>query len=35
MFALNTRLAASVACSRDRFSLMDSLFSDWLSARPT
>lgn len=35
MFALNTRPAASVAGSRDPFSLMDSLFSDWLSARPT
>jgi len=34
MFALNTRPAASVAGSRDPFSLMDSLFSDWLSARP-
>ncbi|MCB2022695.1 MAG: Hsp20/alpha crystallin family protein [Burkholderiaceae bacterium] len=35
MFALNTRPAASVAGARDPFSLMDSLFSDWLSARPT
>lgn len=35
MFALNTRPAASVAGTRDPFSLMDSLFSDWLSARPT
>lgn len=35
MFALNTRPAASVSGSRDPFSLMDSLFSDWLSARPT
>lgn len=35
MFALNTRPAASVAGSRDPFSLMDSLFSDWLAARPT
>lgn len=35
MFALNTRPAASVTSSRDPFSLMDSLFSDWLSARPT
>lgn len=34
MFALNTRPAASVAGVRDPFSLMDSLFSDWLSARP-
>lgn len=34
MFALNTRPAASVAGARDPFSLMDSLFSDWLSARP-
>lgn len=34
MFALNTRPAASVAGSRDPFSLMDSLFSDWLSTRP-
>ncbi len=35
MFALNTRPAASAAGTRDPFSLMDSLFSDWLSARPT
>ena len=35
MFALNTRPAASVSGARDPFSLMDSLFSDWLSARPT
>lgn len=35
MHALNTRPAASVAGTRDPFSLMDSLFSDWLSARPT
>lgn len=35
MFALNTRPAASAAGARDPFSLMDSLFSDWLSARPT
>ena len=34
MFALNTRPAASVAGSRDPFGLMDSLFSDWLAARP-
>ena len=34
MFALNTRPAAAVAGSRDPFSLMDSLFSDWLAARP-
>lgn len=35
MFALNTRPGAPVAGSRDPFSLMDSLFSDWLSARPS
>lgn len=36
MFAINSRPAsASVAGARDPFSLMDSLFTDWLSARPT
>lgn len=36
MFAINSRPAsASVAGARDPFSLMDSLFSDWLSARPS
>ena len=36
MFSLTSRPgAASVSNARDPFSLMDSLFSDWLSARPT
>ncbi len=36
MFSVTSRPAsASVAGARDPFSLMDSLFSDWLSARPT
>ena len=35
MFSITSRPAStSVAGSRDPFSLMDSLFSDWLSARP-
>jgi HSP20 family protein len=36
MFSLTSRPASgSLAASRDPFSLMDSLFSDWLSARPS
>lgn len=35
MFSIaSSRPASQVAGSRDPFSLMDSLFSDWLSARP-
>jgi len=36
MFSMTTRPASgSPSTTRDPFSLMDSLFSDWLSARPT
>jgi HSP20 family protein len=36
MFSLTSRPASgSLSTARDPFSLMDSLFSDWLSARPT
>ncbi len=36
MFSLTSRPAsAAVSGTRDPFSLMDSLFSDWLAARPT
>lgn len=35
MFSLTSQPASSVGNARDPFSLMDSLFSDWLSARPT
>jgi len=35
MFPLTSRSSNQVAQSRDPFSLMDSLFSDWLTARPT
>jgi HSP20 family protein len=36
MFSLTSRPASgSVASARDPFTLMDSLFSDWLSARPS
>jgi len=35
MFPLTSRSSQQVAPSRDPFSLMDSLFSDWLTARPT
>jgi HSP20 family protein len=36
MFTLTSRpVSASASNVRDPFSLMDSLFSDWLSARPT
>lgn len=35
MYSLTSRpVSGSPATSRDPFSLMDSLFSDWLSARP-
>lgn len=35
MFSLTSRpVSGSPATSRDPFSLMDSLFADWLSARP-
>ncbi len=37
MFSLTSRPASgsSLSAPRDPFSLMDALFSDWLSARPT
>ena len=35
MFPLTSRSSNQAAQSRDPFSLMDSLFSDWLTARPT
>lgn len=36
MFSITSRPASgSVPSTRDPFSLMDSLFSDWLSARPS
>ncbi len=36
MFSMTSRPASgSLSVARDPFSLMDSLFSDWLSARPT
>ena len=35
MFSLISRPRSSVATPRDPFGLIDSLFSDWWSARPT
>ena len=35
MFSLTSRPISTAASARDPFSLMDSLFSDWLAARPT
>jgi HSP20 family protein len=36
MFSMTSRPASgSLSSARDPFSLMDSLFSDWLSSRPT
>lgn len=34
-FPLSRPAAGSIAASRDPFSLMDSMFSDWLSSRPS
>jgi HSP20 family protein len=35
MFSLTSRPSSNLASARDPFSFMDSLFSDWMTARPT